>query len=310
MTAVPWPEGKAFAFTIFDDTDLATMANVPAVYAFLEELGLRTTKSVWPIQGRQRPRVGGLTCEEPAYREWVRSLQQTGFEIALHGVTHSTALRADVERGLDDFRQFFGTDPVCHANHTGARDSIYWGAARLSGGQRLVYRALHTWRDESWYGHLPEAPEFWGDLCRDRVRYVRNFVFGDINTLKACPVMPYHDSERPYVNGWFASSEGGDLTRFLDTVDDAALDRLEAEGGACIMYCHLAKGFSDDGRIDPEFARVMRRLARSNGWFVPVGTLLDHLRDTAGELHPITAPERTHLERAWLRHKVSSGGRS
>ena len=32
---IKWPEGKDFAFTIFDDTDDSTLENVKDVYAFL-----------------------------------------------------------------------------------------------------------------------------------------------------------------------------------------------------------------------------------------------------------------------------------
>ena len=47
---IRWPDGKDFAFTIFDDTDCATYATVRDVYAFLRDCGLRTTKSVWPVR--------------------------------------------------------------------------------------------------------------------------------------------------------------------------------------------------------------------------------------------------------------------
>ena len=47
-------------------------------------------------------------------------------------------------------------------------------------------------------GHVEGDPLFWGDLCRDRVRYVRNFTFADVNTLASCPLMPYHDPKRPW----------------------------------------------------------------------------------------------------------------
>ena len=44
MTPVPatpaWPDGKRFAFTIFDDTDRSTLDNAPAVYALLRDLGI------------------------------------------------------------------------------------------------------------------------------------------------------------------------------------------------------------------------------------------------------------------------------
>lgn len=307
---VTWPSGKAFAFTIFDDTDLVTLDNAPVVYDFLRDQGFRTTKSVWPITGRDEPRVGGLTCDDPDYVRWLWTLQDEGFEIALHGVTHGTATREEIRRGLDTFRDLFGQDPDCHANHTGALDSIYWGPARLTGAQRAAYLALNRFRTEPWQGHVPGAPAFWGDMCMQRIRYVRNFVFGDINTLDACPVMPYHDPDRPFVNAWFAATEGGSIASFLDTVTPGALDRLEEEGGACIVYSHLANGFSEDGRVHDRFAAVMRNLSARNGWFVPVTTVLDHIRLQRGDMHVISARERGRLERTWLRHKLHVGGRT
>ena len=54
--AIPWPHGKRFAFTVFDDTDSATLENVSPVYALLRDLGFRTTKSVGrsPVIGARR----------------------------------------------------------------------------------------------------------------------------------------------------------------------------------------------------------------------------------------------------------------
>ena len=64
---IKWPCGKSFAFTVFDDTDLTTMQNGPALYQFLCDLGMRTTKSVWPIRGEETPRFGGTTCADLEY---------------------------------------------------------------------------------------------------------------------------------------------------------------------------------------------------------------------------------------------------
>ena len=61
-TAPRWPDGKAFAFSVFDDTDLSTLENAPAVYRLLRDLGFRTTKSVWPLRGtRHRARRYGVS---------------------------------------------------------------------------------------------------------------------------------------------------------------------------------------------------------------------------------------------------------
>jgi hypothetical protein len=305
-SGVRWPEGRTFAFTVFDDTDLMTTQVGERLYGVLAELGFRTTKSVWPIRSATEPTIGGTTCAEPRYRAWVQGLQRQGFEVALHGVSYATATRDEVRCGLDRFRDYFGHDPHSHANHADARDSIYWGDARLTGAARLPYRALKrsSARRE---GHLPGSPYFWGDLCRERVTYVRNFVFGGIDTLAACPAMPYHDPDRPFVNYWFAGSEGADARSFVRTVSEANQDRLEAEGGACIMYTHFAAGFVQDGRVDPRFVRLMTRLSRKGGWFVPVTDVLDHLRQE-GRGADITRAERGRLQRNWLLHKVRTRG--
>jgi len=115
--------------------------------------------------------------------------------------------------------------------------------------------------------------------------------------------MPYHDPERPFVNYWFASSEGANVASFNERIAEANQDRLEEEEGACIMYTHFGLGFCEDGRLNPRFRRLMERLARKRGWFVPVATLLDHLLATRGRVE-ISAAQRTALEWRWLRHKL------
>ena len=47
MKRILFPNEKKFAFTIFDDTDLATVQNVKPIYDLLYQLGIITTKSVW-----------------------------------------------------------------------------------------------------------------------------------------------------------------------------------------------------------------------------------------------------------------------
>lgn len=310
---IEWPGGKDFAFTIFDDPDHDTVENVAAIYPFLGDLGLRTTKAVWPIRGNGTPKVGGATCEDEQYLKWILSLKEQGFEIALHNVTHHTSTREQTARGLDTFYRLFGQDLYSMVNHSGCDENIYWGRARLTGVQRLVYDLLHLWpigNNVPSYGHVEYSSLFWGDLCRAKIKYVRNFVFGDINTLKACPVMPYHDPDRPYVNSWFAASEGARVESFNETMSEDNQERLAREGGACIMYTHFASGFLEDGRINKRFKVLMERLSRANGWFVPAHTLLDFILQTRGH-HRITQAERSDLERRWLWHKLfHTGGRS
>jgi hypothetical protein len=310
---IEWPDGKQFAFTIFDDPDFDTVENAAAVYSFLDELGMRTTKAVWPIRGNGTPEVGGTTCEDERYLRLMLALKEKGFEIALHNVTYHTSTREETIRGLEVFHQLFGHHPYSMANHTGCSESIYWGRARLSGAQRTIYDILRLKPDRYdavYQGHIETSPLFWGDLCRDKIKYLRNFALSDINTLKACPVMPYRDPARPYVNYWFAASEGPRVESFNHTISEANQDRLMNEGGACIMYTHLATGFVEGGKLNRRFKFLMERLSSMNGWFVPVRTLLDFILQVRGE-HTITQAERIALERKWLWHKVfHTNGRS
>lgn len=307
--APAWPDGKRFAFSVFDDADMQTLANGQPVYDLLTDLGLRTTKSVWMFPGTGGQRWWGETCEDAPYRRWALALQGRGFEIGLHNVASCTSTREETLRGFAQFAEIFGHPPRTLANHTGCRESIYWGSSRLTGARRWLYRRLTRGRArDAFEGDREGSALFWGDVCRDRVTYVRNFVFGDVNTLRACPWMPYHDPGRPYVRYWFASSEGPDVDAFVRMLSPANQDRLCAEGGACIMYTHFGQGFvRDDGRLDPRFVSLMTRLRGLDGWFVPVATLLDHLRATRGH-HDITDRERARLERRWLLHKVRTRG--
>lgn len=307
MKPLAWPDNKTFAFTIFDDPDAQTIERGKAAYDLLADCGFRTTKAVWPVRGPGRPSDGAWTCEESEYLRWVLDLQARGFEIGWHGATLHTSSREETLAGLERFREYFGRYPAAMAQHFFCEENIYWGDQRVSGFNRLVYNLLTRWRNRGrFFGDAAGHAYFWGDICRQRIKYVRNFVFGDINTLKACPPMPYHDPERPLVNYWFASSEGANVASFNERLREANQDRLEEEGGACIMYAHFAHGFCPKGVLDRRFRELMERLARKNGWFVPVSTLLDYLLEQRGPV-VIDAGQRRALERKWLLHKVRFG---
>jgi hypothetical protein len=305
---ITWPQGKTFAFTIFDDTDRATLENVKPVYDFLADIGISATKSVWPVTGADEPMVvGGSTCDDAAYLHWLQELQGKGFEIGWHNAAYHSSSREITLRGFERFNEYFGHYPKSMANHTTCEEGIYWGPNRLSGIHKVLYNILDRNRTKDRYtGHVPGSKFFWGDLCKSHIQYCRNFVFPDINTLNACPLMPYYDPDRPYVNAWFASSEGGSLLPFNKTLSPKNQDRLEAEGGACVMYTHFGKGFFANGKLDPTFRVQCERLSKMNGWFAPVTPVLDHLR-MSNENHVMSNNERMQLERRWLLHKFKVG---
>jgi len=306
VTPVGWPEGRRFAFTVFDDPDGQTLEAGREIYALLADLGFRTTKGVWPLAADLPPGWGG-SCEDAAYREWCVRLQTDGFEIGYHNARQTTSPRENTERALDRFFEVFGHYPVTMSNHYNCDEDIYWGEYRLTGIYRRVYNlATRGKYHAKYFGHVPEHPYFWGDLCKSRIRYVRNFVFRHVDTLAMCPGMPYHDPQRPFVNRWYASSEGANVRSFTETVSERNQDLLMERGGGCIMYAHFGHGFVDGGKLDRGFVALMTRLAGSEGWFVPVGTLLDYLESSKGPT-TLSDDRRADLERRWLWAKLRHG---
>jgi len=305
---IVWPERKTFAFTIFDDPDFQTVERAAPVYEYLSDLGFRTTKGTWPGEKSLPDAERRVTCMDQAYFAWVKKLQERGFEIGWHGASPRTSLRQQTLAGFDRFRELFGDWPKTISQHYDCSENLYWGDDRLTApSHRFVYNILTRWKNHhSYHGHRSGHPMYWSDVCRERVTYVRNFVFDNPNTLAACPFMPYHDPERPDVNNWYSSSEGHNLDTFTRMLSEPNQDRLEAEGGACIMYTHFAYRFTENGKLNRRFRELMQRLSKKNGWFVPVSTLLDHL---ASERGPVSiGPElRNALERRWLVHKVRFG---
>lgn len=298
---------KKFIFTVFDDTDLSEVGNVREVYALLYDLGLRTTKSVWPLKGGRVPKTGGATCEDKEYYDWVLSLKNRGFEIGFHNAAYHTSCRQNTIEGLERFKELFGDYPKSMANHADCREGIYWGDARITGWNKEIYNLLTCYKNKKYFrGHIQGDPLFWGDLCQKHIQFVRNFVFLDINTLKMCPMMPYYDPQRSYVNYWYASSNGGNLKSFVACIGEKEQDRLEAEGGCCIMYTHFGKGFQEGNKINTRFRFLMERLAKKGGWFMPVSSVLDYLLTKNGR-HVITDQERFRLERVWLFEKIFQG---
>lgn len=304
---VQWPEGKTFAFTVFDDPDFQRLDAGREVYALLADLGFRTTKGIWPIGGDEPGSSAGGSCDDAGYRDWCMALVEQGFEMGFHNATHETSERERTRRGLDRYVELFGHDPATMSNHYNCDEDVYWGEHRVSGLRRHLYNALTRGQNhDKFFGHVPGHRLYWGDLCKERVKYVRNFVYARINTLAACPYMPYHDPERPLVNYWYASSEGANVRKFTKTISEANQDQLAEEGGACIMYTHFGYGYLENGRLDPDFRRLMTRLSKMNGWFVPASTLLDFLLKRRGTA-PLTDAQRAELERRWLWDKVQSG---
>lgn len=302
-----WPDGRRFAFTIFDDPDLQSGRDGVLVYDFLADLGFRTTRGVWPLAPTDGPTGVHGHCEQTEHVAWLRSLRARGFELGLHNARLHTSPREITILAIEHYRRLFDAEPLTLANHMDNGDAIYWGDNRVSGWRKLIYDLGTRGKNlNRFHGHEPGHELFWGDICQREIGYVRNFVFRDLNTLAACPEMPYYDPARPWVKQWYASSEGGNCVSFVETIREQQQDQLEEEGGAAILYTHFGKGFVENGRLNKIFCERMTRIARMGGWFVPVRTLLDTIRQQRGEV-TLSNSERARLERKWLLLKLRYG---
>ena len=278
----PWPDGKRFAFTVIDDTDVATLENVRPIYRLFEELGMRTTKTVWPVACPEGSKNFSLseTLEDPAYREFVVDLARRGFEITWHGATMESSRRERTEAALERFHGLFGHHPRIHVNHSYNRENLYWGGNRFDFPLlRVLFGRLAGLGPDHFQGHVEGSPWWWGDLAREHITYGRNLTFNEINLLRINPSMPYRDPRRPLVEWWFSGSDAEGVHEFNELLRPENQERLEAEGGLCIVATHLGKGFAGPEGVHPLTRERLEMLARRPGWFPTVGELLDWLRD-------------------------------
>jgi hypothetical protein len=274
------PPGKRFVFTVLDDTDDATLKNVQPVYALLRKLGLRTTKTVWPLDCPEGSRhfFAAETLQDKAYLRFVHELVDEGFELAFHGATMESSRRERTVQGLEFLRNEFGRYPRLFCNHGQNRENLYWGSRRFSTpGLRALSRVLTRSLRDQFDGDTEGSEFFWGDVCREVIRYVRNFTFERLNLLEVDPDMPYHVASAPYVKYWFSTADAPDVEAFNRLLSRPRIDQLEADGGVCVVSTHFGKGFVKEGRVDPVTESLLRHLADKAGWFVPLSDVLDWL---------------------------------
>jgi hypothetical protein len=298
-----FPKGKDFLFTIFDDTDVATLDYIRPIYNFLHALGIHTTKSVWPLKNTVECNdMGAHTLEHPGYADYVRELMGMGFEIGYHGATMHDAERAETQRAFELFRDVVGYYPRVYANHALNRDNLYWGLDRFELG---IFRSLYARmaREKTGYyqGNVEGSAYFWGDLCQEHVEYVRGFTYSEINLLNISSHILYRSRRTPWVNNWFISTDSDNVEEFNRLLRPENQRKLERQQGVCILSTHFGKGFLRDGRLHPRTQELLEMLSERNGWFVPVSTALDFLR-SSGKVKTLTKLDSFRLEFMWFLH--------
>lgn len=291
----PYPYGKNFGFTVTDDPDWNKLEKMKPVYDFLSKVGLRTTIAVWALEAKRSDGVPdiegffnyGSTLESERYREYILELKRRGFEIALHTVSGGNDRREETVRGYEDFKTIIGEYPKINIMHSNNLENVYWGSkvfeSRIAGwGCRNLIGIVYPKARFPFGGEEPNSIYFWGDILKEKTKYVRLWGTTDINTLKFNPSMPYHDPGKPYANYWFSFSDGYNLKLFNKLISDKNIKRLVKERGASIVYTHFS-GFckkTEDGsyQLNEYFRSQIEKIARQrDGWFVPASVVLDRL---------------------------------
>jgi hypothetical protein len=248
------------------------------------------------------------TLEDADYQDFITGLAARGFEVAFHGATMESSTRDRTVAGLERFRAVFGEYPRVHANHALNRENLYWGPARVDHPllQRLLEH-LHGTGRQHYQGHVEGSRYWWGDLCARHIQYVRNLTFGEINLMRVNPSMPYRDPSRPYAQFWFSACDAEDAESFCRLLSPARQDRLELEGGVCLVATHFGKGFAKAAAVVPEVQECLERLARRPGWFPTVSELLDWMR---AQHDDDVLPEREwhRMQWTWARDLVIRKG--
>lgn len=296
-----FPGGKRCAFSVFDDTDVATLESIRPVYDYLSELGIYTTKSVWSI-GWKGPSDyhGSHTLEDPDYSAYARELKSRGFEIAFHGAGMESSPRADIEKGLAKFKDVFGTYPVSNAAHGRNRDNLYWGSERFSFWITKRLYSLISGDDPDYFqGHEEGSPFFWGDLAKQHVKYVRSFTFTGINLLDNKIPIVYQNRATPWVNSWFITCDAENVEDFNALLSSENQAALERDGGLCIISTHFGKGFVEKDRLHPETKRLLNELSQRDCWFAPVSDILDYYVSQVGH-KTLTKRQLMFLELSWF----------
>lgn len=306
-----YPGQKRFAFSIVDDTDNATVENVKPVYDLLTSLGFRVTKTVWVYPSRDR--FSGQCLRDPPYLDFVRQLSRDGHEIALHNVGSGAFSRQEIRDGIELFNELLGFYPQLHVNHVSNPDNLYWRptvrfrrpVSWLYWMVQIFMRCVHGRPLKVTAGESPDSIHYWGDVCQQHIRYVRNLTFSGIDTLAADPRMPYHDPRKPLVRNWFSSADGHTVDHFRSLLSDANIDVLESQSGTSIVYTHFTDGFVQNGKVDPGFAEGMTRLAKRPGWYVPTSEVLDYLGSSGPPgFHDVSNGYLRRLEIRWLAERM------
>lgn len=288
-----------FKFTIVDDTDNSTLHETKIFYDYLHSIQLKTTRTTWIYPSADN--FYGDSLSNPEYVKYLLEMKNRGFEIALHNVRSGSTPRDLTLSGIDVFKSVFNEFPKLHANHAWNKENLYWGSKRFCFPLGKIFGMR---RDPIEYeGEVESSIYFWGDICKERIKYVRNHTYDQLDLRSINAHRPYHDSSKGYVNYWFSSTDCRDINRFKKIVNKDSIDKLVSNGGVSILYIHSAYGFVNQGKIHPYVKEMLEYISMHDGSFKPASTILDEVIDEYGDLQ-FNYLKKLSMDIKWVRDRV------
>lgn len=279
----PYPFKAGFCIT--DDTDTADLTSVKSVYNLLQANNVPVTKTVWAFKPRERCGIPpmddhtlkGITLEDPEYLDYCKQLNQSGFEICLHGASAGNNRRELTQKAFDFVEKHFKPNDtfICHSKNA---DNLYWEEKST---QRFPFhQALRVYCKLKSYGEVEGSPYFWGDIAKQKINQIRFYRTRNINTLAANPSMPYFEPGKPYVNGWFSATKRS----FAGCTTEEALNGLKQENGLCILYHYMHKYAQNrKGEVSGHIRESIERLgSEADVYKQPVSVMMSRLRAVQG----------------------------
>jgi hypothetical protein len=282
----PYPGGKSFGFTIVHDADSAYSRRLAPLIDFFDEIGLRTTITVFPFwaawghpvrswqewrqQDPYRAPVA-VPLEDPAERRFYLDVAGRGHEIAMHTPSETSSPREDVVRAFAFFEEVFDQRPRVYVEHSPLNNL---DAQRRFGSDpsSIYYNTDLLNQSGAWVWVCDEDTSFPRDPAR---RY-------DVLSDEAGPFCPRARTkfgiERAFLRSPARARTGrADGDGFLDTFTGAVLDDLQASRGLSLLYTHLNYAWLDLGTraIRAPIRERLLDLAERDVWFAPAGTILD-----------------------------------
>lgn len=304
-----YPGNKNFAFTIIDDTDDATRENVEPIYQLLNELGFKTTKTVWPLsKDPSQPSLydGTSDLSDPDYLDFIKWLTKEGFEVTWHGAAMESSNREKIIQGLETFKEALGFYPMLHVNHSHNKDNIHWGYERFDNFFiKFLLKHSSLYKPNTYQGQQNGSEYYWGDIAQQHVKYCRSFTYEDLNILNTNPSLPYKDPKRPEINYWFSTTDASSSRQFIQNFTEERMNKLIKDNGMCILSTHLGKDYCKNGKVLDSVKSILEFLANHNGWFVPASEMLDW-RMNIGFGNELPYSERLKMELRWFYETIKN----